>query len=161
VIKRVCDQLSLDASLKAIYKDKIEVGMKYITHNIMVDEVRGMGGWPVEEDLTSFLRGNPYCGKVIYDVGTEPPMDWDEKPVVASQAVAVSWVTPLTEYARFSLPYVAYGNEATLAHIYGNVCLVAKVGPFGQRETKGAEDAGSSKVDPRAHELIIPDSVMS
>jgi hypothetical protein len=136
VIKRVCDQLSLTVALKAIYVDKeVEVGNKIITHHIMVDEIIDLSGYQIDDLMTTFLRGDDeHNGKVIYDAGTKPPMDWNKKPVKASQAVGVLWVTPLTEYAHFKSDYIAYGNDASLGHIYGNVCLVVKVGPFGQRD---------------------------
>jgi hypothetical protein len=131
VIKRVCDRLSLDVSLKAIYQDCDD---SEYSQSIMVNEIRDIEDWKVDEGMATFLRGSYFGGKIIHDHGTQPPKDWNGEPVQG--AVEILWVTPLTPHAHFQSPYVAYGNEAAFACIYGDVCLVVQVGPAGERETK-------------------------
>jgi hypothetical protein len=81
-----------------------------------------------DETITTFLR-NECGGELIIDFGTGTPRDHREG------AVEVLWVTPLTKHAHFKSPYVAYGNEATLGCVYGDVCLMVQVGPTGRRAT--------------------------
>ncbi|KAF9466897.1 hypothetical protein BDZ94DRAFT_1319067 [Collybia nuda] len=131
VIKRVCDHLSLNVSLKAIYQD---CDTSEYSQSVMVDEIRDIEDWRVDKDVATVLRGSYFGGKIIHDFGTPPPKDWNGEPVVG--AVEILWVTPLTPHAHFKSPYIAYGNEAAFACIYGDVCLVAQVGPVGRRATK-------------------------
>ncbi|RDB15253.1 hypothetical protein Hypma_004841 [Hypsizygus marmoreus] len=132
VIKRVCNKLALNVSLKAIYLD--DATNCGVEHKIMVDEVYSMSGWQVDEGMTTLLRGRPFNGKVIYDRGTNPPPEWDGSEIKG--AVPVLWVTPLTAYSHFSSPYIAYGNEASAECVYADICIIVEIGAAGKRETK-------------------------
>ncbi|KAJ7488394.1 hypothetical protein FB451DRAFT_1167828 [Mycena latifolia] len=39
------------------------------------------------------------------------------------ETIPVHWVTRITETNRVRSPFIAYGNEASLGHIYGNAAL--------------------------------------
>jgi hypothetical protein len=139
VIKRVCDQLSLNTSLKAIYVDNdVETKKGIVDHHIMVDEITSMADWQIDERMAYFLRQKPHYGKVIYDIGESAPFDY-HGPLKASETAAVLWITPLTNYSHFDSPYIAYGNEPSVGHIYGDVCLIVEVGPVGQHETNDSD----------------------
>ncbi|KAF8463742.1 hypothetical protein DFH94DRAFT_796348 [Russula ochroleuca] len=45
----------------------------------------------------------------------------------------VEWVTPMTTFNRKGDVYVSYGNEAELHFVYGDVCLVVRIGKVGDR----------------------------
>ncbi|KAH9987091.1 hypothetical protein BJV77DRAFT_1145484 [Russula vinacea] len=45
----------------------------------------------------------------------------------------VEWVTPRTTFNRQEGAFISYGNEATLDWIYGDVCLVVRIGKAGDR----------------------------
>ncbi|KAJ7722025.1 hypothetical protein B0H16DRAFT_1666280 [Mycena metata] len=46
--------------------------------------------------------------------------------------VAVEWVTRITETNRVRLQYLAYGNEASIEHVYGNAALFLEVPAAGK-----------------------------
>lgn len=138
VINRVCDQLSLTASLKAIYVDNVETEEGWVSHHVMVDEITSLDDMRMDEGIAYCLSYKPHNGKVIYDLGKSVPRDW-RGPMDASQTAAVLWITPLTEYSHFDSPCVAYGNEPSVGHIYGDICLVVEVGSVGRRETKDSK----------------------
>lgn len=45
----------------------------------------------------------------------------------------VTWVTPSCDLNSHGEQYIAYGNEASIAHMYGDLCLMVRVGPPGSR----------------------------
>ncbi|KAJ7495383.1 hypothetical protein FB451DRAFT_1550818 [Mycena latifolia] len=49
------------------------------------------------------------------------------KPVVP-----LHWVTKITQLNRVGSQYLAYGNEASIKHVYGNAALFVQVPPFGK-----------------------------
>jgi hypothetical protein len=56
----------------------------------------------------------------------------DEVPHRVHDPVPVHWVTKITEHTRVHSTYIAYGNDASIGHIYGNAALFAQVPGFGQ-----------------------------
>lgn len=136
-IKRACDRLSLNATLKAIYLDDHEDedpddGYK---HLVMVDRIPDLERWgQIDESLSSVLRKSYYGGQVIHDLGAEVPKDWNGELVTG--AIEVLWITPLTDHTQWKASYVAYGNEASIGCVYGDICLMVRAGPADQRATK-------------------------
>lgn len=53
----------------------------------------------------------------------------------------VKWVTSLTPFNKMRTEYIAHGNQADLAYMYGDICLIVEVGKFGERDTKLAAEA--------------------
>ncbi|KAJ7760682.1 hypothetical protein DFH07DRAFT_1059997 [Mycena maculata] len=47
------------------------------------------------------------------------------------ETVPVHWVTKITALNRVGSHYIAYGNEASLGHVYGNAALFVRVPAFG------------------------------
>ncbi|KAK0432771.1 hypothetical protein EV421DRAFT_1910625 [Armillaria borealis] len=45
----------------------------------------------------------------------------------------IAWVTPLTTINRMNSNYLAYGKEPSIGYLYGDVCLMVKVGKPGNR----------------------------
>ncbi|KAJ7315757.1 hypothetical protein DFH08DRAFT_790188 [Mycena albidolilacea] len=56
----------------------------------------------------------------------------DEVPRRVHDPVPVHWVTKITEHTRVHSTYIAYGNDASIGHVYGNAALFAQVPAFGQ-----------------------------
>ena len=43
----------------------------------------------------------------------------------------MEWVTPVTTFNHQKDAFVSYGNEVTLNWVYGDVCLVVRIGSAG------------------------------
>ncbi|KAK0184838.1 hypothetical protein F5146DRAFT_1144963 [Armillaria mellea] len=54
--------------------------------------------------------------------------DWAWVPRESTTFPEVVWITPLTTFNRMDSNYVRYGNEASMGYLYGDVCLIVKVG---------------------------------
>ncbi|KAJ7141762.1 hypothetical protein C8R43DRAFT_954723 [Mycena crocata] len=48
------------------------------------------------------------------------------------EGVPVHWVTKITELNRVGSQYLAYGNEPSIEHVYGNAALFVEVPAFGE-----------------------------
>lgn len=132
IIHKVCTQLSLDTSLKVIYRDK---GYK---HDIMLSRVANLSGAYMEDPLSSELQEH-FGGRLVHSLGHAPPKAHRWQSRVADQKpVEVYWVTEMTTFTSVKEQFIAYGNEASLGHCYGYVCLLVNVGPAGKR-TKTSE----------------------
>jgi hypothetical protein len=46
----------------------------------------------------------------------------------------IHWVTDVGSFSSVKTDYIAYGNEASLGCLYGDVCLVLRVGPMENRK---------------------------
>ncbi|KAF8073371.1 hypothetical protein FPV67DRAFT_1477514 [Lyophyllum atratum] len=129
VIYRVCRKLSLSASLHAVYEDR---GI-----NVLAPIRKPLNDYEYQDEIIEVLRR--HCsGMVIHEFGKKPPVQpyrYDRRPFDAKWVIKMAWVTPLTKYSHFGSPYTAYGNEYSSACVYGDLCMAAKVGPFGERAT--------------------------
>ena len=124
VIRRVCKDLSLDASLKVMYLDE------YYNHLIMVDKVVDLSNLgEVERPITFKLR-SWFGGKIVKPFGSTMELDKYLRDACVEE---IWWVTKVTQFARTETPYVAYGNEGSLGYLYGDICLVVSVGAVGRR----------------------------
>jgi len=123
IIQSVCRQLSLQTSLRVIYKDE-RYGQFVMVNNLvnfkhcgevysLNEALGGKGGRRIHVTGPVFDQLDPYQRQ-----GSE----FDEEDP------KVTWVTDLTEFTRAKAAYVAYGNEANLGYTYGNVCLIVNVG---------------------------------
>lgn len=55
----------------------------------------------------------------------------------------VRWITEMTTFNATEFSYMAYGNEASMKHSYGNFCLICEVGPVGDRMGRPLESVDS------------------
>ena len=111
-IKLACDSLSLSTAVKAVYSGDDPV---------LLDHFVDFGDQEIESDMAEYLKQYDN-GLVVYDFGEEQPsygFDDLAKPII--------WVKALAKTNPFSSSYLHYGNEASLACVYGEVCLVATV----------------------------------
>ena len=132
-IKRACDSLSLDVSVKAVYESGSSDGVA-----CLLGRVTDIGGCDrVEGDIVMYLEEN-FDGLIVFDsditslkeiaedglgfIGSDPP-----KPIL--------WLKPLTKKHQIKTHFVQYGNEASLSYVYGEICLVLEVKASDGRET--------------------------
>jgi hypothetical protein len=108
LIGRVCSQLSLEVSLKVMYRDD------YNDVDIMTNKFANLQGAYMDESLSCELVGYEYGGRVVRSLGgSESDSDPDSEP--AKNHVDVFWVTEMTTITSVKEEYIAYGNEAELA----------------------------------------------
>lgn len=129
-IKRACDSLSLNISVKMVYNSDIE-GVSCLLDDIADP---GTDAMVDEEDVLAHLQ--QYSdGLLVYD------QDWLSKKDLEfiKNAEPISWLKPFTERNELESPYVAYGNQlsGTLGYrdVYGEVCLVLTVDAYNDRKT--------------------------
>jgi hypothetical protein len=153
-IQRVCNQLSLETTLRVVYED--EYGDDYGRHFVMVEDI-------VDYSMDGQIDGTPGSvmmendgGKRIRVTGPmakgtsryaykDPDPDNDME---GDDHIDVDWVTDLTKLTVAKTSAVTYGNEAQLDFVslhllphmdslingrnlemYGHVCLLVHVGP--------------------------------
>ena len=121
VIKRVCTDLALNASLKIMYSDNNQYRGTTV---VMVDNIVDLSDMGAVEDDVPGLIQRYYKGVVV--------VDQDREYGVTEE---IHWVTPMTTQTSVKSEFVAYGNQAEMGYLYGNVCLIVDVGKPGQRET--------------------------
>jgi hypothetical protein len=130
IIRRACKELSLDASLRVLYKTRRAL--------VMLDKIGDFGEMEVESEITELREmGGKFIE--IYREGDEE--DGEEEETIGYGYGSfrlrvdeqVSWVTEMTELNRAKSTYIAYGNQATLAATYGDICLIVWVGAPDQR----------------------------
>jgi hypothetical protein len=132
IVKRVCSQLSLVTSLKVMYQEN-----QYGRINIMTDRFADFSQWEQVESVWEELSHKKYGGIIVYSAGHTVPekskYDRATKEWVKAKPVEIYWATELTKVTSLKKEYIAYGNEAQLAYLYGRVFLVAQVGSPGHR----------------------------
>ncbi|TFK70207.1 hypothetical protein BDN72DRAFT_766933, partial [Pluteus cervinus] len=119
LLKQVCDSLSLSTTLE-VFVEEDDIQM-------LVPATLDLSDSMVDSGLYQFL--SEFGGRRVNNREKEPGSDDEE---------TIMWVTPPTAFPTYDTTYVAYGNDASVSHLYGDVCLVAEVGPFERRETAGA-----------------------
>lgn len=119
VVRRVCEQLSLAAELKFIYKD--DDGGPSMLSSRFIDLSRSCE----VEDLKDELRGRGGITICDQTPGHIEDMEYDGD-------VAVYWLNELTDTTCMKGMFVAHGNEASLEHYYASICLIVKVGHPGE-----------------------------
>lgn len=130
IVKKVCDELSLRISLKAIHTTDNEEPIL----TFMLEAVPDMTDWTLDTYLSSICHDEPFNGKVIYPAGEPIPLRYDDTPVPKDLAREIVWVTTPTPFSKFKSLYLAYGNEAEVDYMYCNLCLVVDIGPSNARE---------------------------
>ncbi len=81
-------------------------------------------------DITKVIREEG--GIVVQQEGWSrlPPSPRERKEMPEE---TVEWVTPVTTFNRKGSAFPAYGNSPTLKVVYGDVCLVVRIGKAGER----------------------------
>ena len=115
IIKRACDLLSLDVSIKAAYLD----GDPDSKEAVLLDTVSSLQSSVEVEELLGHLTDR-HGGRRVADHARNG--FW-----ASDYSMPIVWVRPLASTNNFKATYMAHGNEAYLDYAYGEVCLIAKV----------------------------------
>lgn len=122
-IVRVCRNLSLDTNIRILYQPRYSDGL-WMTDQIIPDDVVNE---EVEEEIQEYLdkHGTLVLAPEDYDEA------YDEEEVKVPEIV---WITPVTTFNQTESCYLAYGNQAEVGYLYGDFCLIVKVGKPGSRD---------------------------
>ncbi|KAK0219383.1 hypothetical protein EDD85DRAFT_1028980 [Armillaria nabsnona] len=121
-IFRACRDLSLEPILRIIYRPR-DYGLVYMLDHV-VQDIEDRGQWELD-----------YLDTELQSRGTliSATQDWAWSPRRSTTFPEIVWITPLTTFNRMDSNYVRYGNEASMGYLYGDVCLIVKVGKPGNR----------------------------
>jgi len=135
-LRRVCASLGLELKPKVIYKEK------YGDVLMMMDEFIELPG-SYDDSLECFLcrdsdeyglyRGSMVKSRGLKENGAGEYEETSNDFYDDFWYEEVWWLTKRTELTRERTDFVAYGNNAELAHTYGDVILIAKVGGHANR----------------------------
>ncbi|KAJ6544292.1 hypothetical protein B0H19DRAFT_1212520 [Mycena capillaripes] len=114
LLVRMSEVLGLQTSLKAIYSHDNDV--------IMMDEVvtGDLGLGQVEGNVIDELRAN-FQGDII----ERDHSGYYERS--SSPVTEVTWITHMSSLVDLEATYIAYGNEASLGFIYGDLALMVYI----------------------------------
>ena len=138
IIRRVCASVGLELKPNVIYKETYgEVLIlvdKFVELDFQIDTsfqdlmCREDGGhqWISQTGFIVKSRGLEENGGGEFEY-------FDEDTQYRYQEVW--WLTKRTELTRARTEFVVYGNESEMAHTYGDVVLIVKVGRHGNRQT--------------------------
>ena len=134
-LRRVCASLGLELKPRVIYKET------YGRVLILMDGFIELGYVDTKlEYLLCRETGPSYKGSIVRSCGLKEngggefehrPSEYDDCQYWYTE---VWWLTRLTELTREKSDFVVYGNEAELAHTYGDVVLIANVGGHANRQ---------------------------
>ncbi|KAF9475093.1 hypothetical protein BDN70DRAFT_275955 [Pholiota conissans] len=139
ILKHACDELGLQASLKAFYR--AQWGTESEDVSCFLDRFartcfESSLGDQVEDSLIRYLCENEKGAIVGYDMPSgKPPAEdpeFDDYPP-GTEVLGVVWANAPDDKNEFEENYVSYGNDATLGLAYGKVCLVVRVKPPAER----------------------------
>jgi 2OG-Fe(II) oxygenase superfamily len=123
IVKKVCETLSLKCTLQMIYvTDDHERYERMVDHPIELLTYGQQDDGPLEALESEGGRG------ISTRLGPDYPRSVNEN--------AIWWITAGNEQAsrnKVETGYIAYGNEARVGYVYGNLVLIVQVGPVNQR----------------------------
>jgi hypothetical protein len=85
----------------------------------------------LKEKLAAYQKDVPRSRLDEYKEQEEAARD-EKHQRAAGHAIPVHWVTKITELNRVGSSYLAYGNQASLGHVYGNAALFVEVPAIGE-----------------------------
>lgn len=118
-IKRVSERLGLKASIKAVYYDKWAQTEWEDSPSVMVNKIHDFNPSRAVADPIEALREESFGSGLVH-----------------SGEDSVVWVTPLTDWTQVVTNFLRKSRTHigdTVGFIYGDVCLIVEVGPFGVR----------------------------
>ncbi|KAJ7499843.1 hypothetical protein FB451DRAFT_1549351 [Mycena latifolia] len=112
---RVCQDLQLETSLKAVYDTSDGA--------VIFDQVLDTSNeWRQVEGSVIPLLVESYHGEVI-ELNDDSEFYGHSKPEVTD----IAWVTQMSNLISLHAPYINYGNEASLKYLYGDLALMVTV----------------------------------
>ncbi|KAJ7816851.1 hypothetical protein B0H14DRAFT_3743117 [Mycena olivaceomarginata] len=85
----------------------------------------------LKEKLAAYQKDVPRSRLDEYKEQEEAARD-EKRQRATGHAIPVHWVTKITELNRVGSSYLAYGNQASLGHVYGNAALFVEVPAIGE-----------------------------
>jgi len=141
-LMQACRALGLSCVLNVCYQDEEDENRTVA----LCDFAPNLDGDLLESEIWEHLKNE--CGRGVWLANSDTDTD-DEAYAEAEEIdldsrgadlpsldVFVHWVTKQTPYNAFKSHFVTYGNEPSLSHDYGRVCLIVNVGPPGRRGDK-------------------------
>ncbi|PBK68259.1 hypothetical protein ARMSODRAFT_937327 [Armillaria solidipes] len=125
-ILRACRDLGLDANIRILYRPRGD-GIIYMVDHVIPDKDEGMYE---SNDLEDILLKSSGTLVSATDEYVQDQYRWYKNVV---QLPEIIWVTPITTFNRRDSSFIAYGNKACVGYLYGDVCLIVKVGRPGSR----------------------------
>ncbi|KAJ7138616.1 hypothetical protein C8R46DRAFT_1137377 [Mycena filopes] len=132
-VRTVSERVGLVTRVKILYDTGEDDGQ--MGRDVLADDVLNTAHLD-QEDLHEEIARN---GVVLHrgaerleELRATRDQDYEEAPVEDEHKVAIQWVTKITETNRVPSQYVAYGNEASIEHIYGNAALFVEVPAAGE-----------------------------
>ncbi|KAJ7138634.1 hypothetical protein C8R46DRAFT_1234435 [Mycena filopes] len=133
-VRTVSERVGLVTHVKILYdtgEHKGEIGKE--GNDVVADDVLNLSNVTEEyEDL--YLHEEIVRQGVIVHRDAErlKELGWDDYDDDGEEKVAIQWVTRITDKNRVQSQYVAYGNAASIDHIYGDAALFAEVPAVGE-----------------------------
>lgn len=134
LLLQICREFSLEANLMIFYPDTDGGSLGVLLeHPPTLD----MSMDKTVEDALSDNPGLGFVESVAAPIDEPAKDDTEEDEDDHGYSDTVHWVTDAAaDHSRLETGYVAYGNDACMSYVYGNVCLVVTIGPHGKRETQ-------------------------
>lgn len=149
IIKRVADELNMNAQLKLVYEDDDDEDTSDSedyededededreefsrTRWLLLDDANQYPESMLEDDGPARVSVASSGGVILCnpDEKLKPIKDSQGRPVKPRQ---VYWVTPLTKFSRVKNAFATYGNQASVGYTYGDLCLMVEVCRVGRR----------------------------
>ncbi|KAK0225527.1 hypothetical protein IW262DRAFT_1356479 [Armillaria fumosa] len=125
-ILRACRELGLDTNIRILYRP-LGGEVVYMTDHIIPEQDEGYYEDGELEELLLKKSGTLVSASDEY---VKNQLRCSGEAVKLPEVV---WITPITTFNRTESTYMAYGNEASVGYLYGDVCLMVKVGQLGNR----------------------------
>lgn len=133
----------MKAVVKAVY-----AGDPYLERpDIMTDNIPDVGD--LGDDSLTYTLTNYFGGVKLKSLGESGDfVDLDDSDEETDEegsesdgdVTEVYWVTEMTKFTTVKISFIAYGNESSLEHMYGQVCLIVRLGPVSIKKGKCVRD---------------------
>ncbi|KAJ7138617.1 hypothetical protein C8R46DRAFT_969387 [Mycena filopes] len=135
-VRTVSERVGLITHLKVLYDSGENYGEK--GKDVLADDVLDMSD--MNEDNHMVLHEEIEGRGVVVQRSAERLQQlrasrryqYDDDEEDGEWGVEIQWVTEINETNNVSSQYLAYGNEASIEHIYGNAALFVEVPPAGR-----------------------------
>ncbi|KAF5357328.1 hypothetical protein D9758_005963 [Tetrapyrgos nigripes] len=124
-------EFGLNAYLRVIYEDDGGLAMS----EYIIDDECGNGY--EESFLLSMCGGKQPIAELLRlpaDYQDDEDYDISKHYGIPKPLTEVNWITENNTYNRLKVDYIAYGNEPSIAHVYGDFSLICEVGPVQNRK---------------------------
>ncbi|KAK7687692.1 hypothetical protein QCA50_008908 [Cerrena zonata] len=132
LLMQVCRDLSLDASLRALYYSCEDYDFEK-PDDILVDRIPNLQGYYIDSISAALVDECPGALRVARSLS----IDFDDRESEIDPDIIIKWVVRDRKNGEVTQDIVTYGNEPSMDKVYGEVCLIVAVGPpQDRRDTK-------------------------